>query len=145
VGRAVEGLRRLELRREQVLARLWGNRQPGPRNDPLPRRNPPLRSPNRKSMPPPARPGLPWGLAASRRRPSTPSQTLHLRKKKTSLASPSPNPLWARRRTRLRPWGLHLTPASPLSLTAFTRQKPRHGRLMLPRSFLLQTPEAPSP
>ena len=40
---------------------------------------------------------------ASASSPSTPSQTLYLRKKKTSLASPIPKPLPARRRTRLRP------------------------------------------
>ena len=81
--------------------------------------NPPLRLPNRISIPPP-------GFAGSRGKPSTPSQAPHLSRKKMSLTSPSPNPLPARRKTRLRPPAppaLSLTPAA--SRTARSRSARR--------------------
>jgi len=74
----------------------------------------------------------PPGFASSREKPSTPSQVPHLPRKKMSLPAPAcrgasppvpavpwnPNPLPARRETRLRPSAkppaLSLTPASPL-------------------------------
>jgi hypothetical protein len=81
----------------------------GDRNDSSFPARPPLGNcPARKSIPP-------RGFAAGRRTTSTLSQTLHLRKKKMSLASPNPNPLSVWRWMRLRPSALHLTPTSPPS------------------------------
>jgi hypothetical protein len=122
VEQETEGLRRLNLGREQVLARLWEIANLGPEitrgsitgqvkalsmivamQSLIPDRR--AGSSEKQSTPPPTHPDSmpPPGLASSREKPSTPSQALHLPRKKTGLTSPSPNPLPARRDTRLRP------------------------------------------
>jgi hypothetical protein len=159
VQQEADGLRRLNLDREQVLARLWEianlspemtrgsitgqvkalsmivamqNFIPDRRAVSLRRRNPPLRPP-RKSMPP-------LGAPSSRPQPSTRSQALPLPRKKQEdspgrpRARGAPEPaLPARRERRLRT----PAPASPPSPTALP--PPKHRHLMSPCSLLFQT------
>ena len=178
--RAVDEQRRLNLNREQVLARLWeiANLSPEmtrgsitgqvkalamivaiegliPDRRAVPAQNKTAPLPvSRKSIRPPARPGLPWGLPGSKGKPPTPSQTPNLPKRKMSLpAPPVPacrgacrgNPLTARRQTCLRRPAKHpvlsSTPASPPSPTAFKPLERRHRRLMPACPVLHQTNE----
>ena len=155
-------LRRQNLSREQVLARLWevANLSPEMTRGSITGQVKALAMivaiegliPDRRAVPAPNKSTpLPvnsqiyraaW-LASSREKPSTPSQVPQLPRKKVSLPAPawrgSPNPLPARPETRLRPPALSLTPASPPSPTALNPSQRPHRRLMPACPPLLQT------
>jgi hypothetical protein len=144
VQQEADGLRRLNLDREQVLARLWeiANLSPEMTRGSITgqvkalsmivamlnfipdrlavssEKKSPLHPSTRKSMPPPARPagpGMPWSLPG---------------------ASPSPSPFPARWERCLRT----LAPASPPPPTPLPLRKPPN--LMSPCSLLFQTRES---
>ena len=137
-----------------------GNRQPQPRDDPRqhyrpgqgplddrghakPHPRPPrqvfgeeilrLRPSPRKSMPPPARPGLPWGLTRKKIRLPSPPVPPVPACRGASRGSPSSFP--ARRERRLRT----LAPASPPSSTPFALRNHRLWPLTSPSALLFQT------
>jgi hypothetical protein len=158
---AMERQRRQELRREQVLDRLWEIAKMSPEmtrssitgqvkalsmivaiESLIPDRR--AGSSEKKSAPP-----LPqvdiypaaW-LPRQQEKNVDPQPDPHLRETKTSLASPSPKPLSTRWETHLRPPTLSSIPASLPSPAALAPRKRPQRRLMLRRSC--QTPEPPS-
>ena len=164
VEQEAEEQRRLNLGREQVLARLWeiANLSPEMTRSSVsgqvkalsmivaieglipdsttavalspPRTNPPLHPFPRQSMPPP-------GFASSRGKPSTLSRAPTLPETKMCLAFPIPRPV--RRQTRLRTFVLlpaqTLNPARPSSPAPLAPRKRPRRRLVPPCPLLLQT------
>ena len=156
VQQEADGLRRLNLDREQVLNRLWEianlspemtrgsvtgqvkalsmivameNFIPDRRAVPSQGKNLP-RLPPRKSMPP-------HGVASSRPQPSTRSQALPLTSKRIRRVSPPIPPVPARRQKRL----LTLAPASPPWPKPLVPRKPSHRRLSTVFSWVPDTRE----
>ncbi len=163
--RAVEGLRRLNLGREQVLARLGEIANLGPEmtrgsisgqvkalsmivamQSLIPDRR--AGSSENKSAPPPTHPDIyaaAWlGGQQGKTIDPQPGPAFAEEEDEPGLAEPTPGSAGdAPSRRGITP-ALPSTPASPPSPTALAPRKQRHRRLMPPCSFLLQTPEAPS-